>query len=155
MSKSHILAAALLATALSIGRAEAFCLFSCEPKAADARKVFENRVKQKFDADAVVEKFDVSRFWRLDVEGAGHSAVEFYFDAAVSFPKGANLECKPNEAGAVKPGCSASRYYSTTVSNQEIKDKQYIEPGAKIEFKDESRFDESPKGWKGQDGNLY
>jgi hypothetical protein len=155
MSTSHILAAALLAAAFAAGRAEAFCLFSCEPKAENARKVFENRVKQKFDPDAVLEKFDVSRFWRLDVEGAGHSAVEFYFDAAVSFPKGANLDCKPDEAGAVKPGCSPSRYYSTTVSNQEIKDKQYIEPGAKIEFKDETRFDESPKGWKGQDGNLY
>lgn len=155
MSKIALVVAAVAATALFGSRAEAFCLFSCEPTAENARKVFENRVKQKFDPNAVVEKFDVSRFWRLDVEGAGHNAVEFYFDAAVSFPKGANLECKPDEAGAVKAGCSPNKYYSTTVSNQEIKDKQYIEPGAKIEFKDETRFDQSDKGWKGQDGNIY
>jgi hypothetical protein len=36
-----------------------------------------------------------------------------------------------------------------------IKERQYIEPGAKIEFKDETRFDQDPKGWKGQDGNIY
>ncbi|ATQ69726.1 MULTISPECIES: hypothetical protein [Methylosinus] len=155
MSKVHVLAAALLAASLAGTRAEAFCLFSCEPTAENARKVFENRVKQKFAADAVIDKFEVTRFWRLDVEGAGHAAVEYYFDAAVSFPSGANPECKPDEAGAVKPGCSASKYFSTTVSNQEVKDKQYIEPGAKIEFKDETRFDEAGKGWKGQDGNSY
>jgi hypothetical protein len=155
MSKAHLVAGALLAATLAAGRAEAFCLFSCEPTADHARKVFENRVKQKFDPDAVVEKFDVTRFWRLDVEGAGHAGVEYYFDATVAFPKGAHLDCKPDEAGAVKPGCSASKYYSTTISNQEIKDKQYIEPGARIEFKDETRFDEAGKGWKGQDGNIY
>jgi hypothetical protein len=155
MSNVHVLAAALLAATLAGSRAEAFCLFSCEPTAENARKVFENRVKQKFDADAVVEKFDVSRFWRLDVEGAGHPGVEFYFTAIVAFPKGAHLECKPDESGAVAPGCSASKYFSTTISNQEIKDKQYIEPGAKIDFQDETRFDETGKGWKGQDGNTY
>jgi hypothetical protein len=155
MSKVHVLAAALLAASLAGSRAEAFCLFSCEPTAENARKVFENRVRQKFAADAVVEKFEVTRFWRLDVEGAGHAGVEFYFDATVAFPTGANPECKPDESGAVKPGCSASRYFSTTISNQEVKDKQYIEPGAKIEFKDETRFDEAGKGWKGQDGNFY
>ncbi|MBY6242584.1 hypothetical protein [Methylosinus sp. Sm6] len=155
MSKFHVLAAALLAASLAGSRAEAFCLFSCEPTAENARKVFENRVKQKFDPDAVVEKFEVSRFWRLDVEGAGHAGVEYYFDATVSFPKGAHLECRPDETGAVKPGCATSTFFSTTVSNQEVKDKQYIEPGAKIEFKDETRFDESSKGWKGQDGNFY
>ncbi|MBG0809207.1 hypothetical protein IY145_07440 [Methylosinus sp. H3A] len=155
MSKSKIVAAALLATALTAGRAEAFCLFSCEPTADNARSVFENRLKKKFDPDARIVKFDVSRFWQLDVEGAGHKAVEFYFTGTVEFPKGANLDCKPDDAGAVKAGCSASKYYSTTVSNQEIKDRQYIEPGAKIEFSDETRFDQAPGGWKGQDGKAY
>ena len=37
-----------------------------------------------------------------------------------------------------------------------IKEKQYIEPGKVIEFKDETRFDKTDSGkWKGQDGNLY
>jgi hypothetical protein len=135
--------------------AKAFCWLNCEPAAEQARKVFENLVKTKFDPDAKVVKFEVSRFWRLDVEGAGHKAVEFYFDASVEFPKGANLDCKPGPDGKVKEGCSASTYYSTTIRNQMIKERQYIEPGKTIEFKDETRLDQGDKGWKGQDGNFY
>jgi hypothetical protein len=36
-----------------------------------------------------------------------------------------------------------------------VKDKQYIEPGKVVDFKDETRFDEQGGKWKGQDGNLY
>jgi hypothetical protein len=36
-----------------------------------------------------------------------------------------------------------------------VKERQYIEPGKVIEFKDETRFDQADKGWKGQDGNIY
>lgn len=78
-------------------------MFKCEPNAEDARKVFENRLKAKFDPNAKVADFSVTRFWRLDVEGAGHNAVEF--------PKGANLDCKPEgpDGGqTVKAGCSSS-----------------------------------------------
>jgi hypothetical protein len=149
---------ALLAATLAAARAEALCLLGCEPSNDDARKVFENRVKKKFDPDAKVVNFNVERFWRLDVEGYGHRSLEFYFVALVEFPKGANLDCKPEGpegAQTVKAGCSASKYYSTTISNLEVKDRQYIEPGSKIEFKDETRFDQDPKGWKGQDGNVY
>ena len=72
------------------------------------------------------------------------------------FPKGANLDCKPEGPdNVVKAGCSASTYYSTTIQNKMIKDRQYIEPGKVIEFKDETRFDESGGHWKGQDGNSY
>lgn len=158
MSSSKIISAALLTAAMSTARADAFCLFKCEPNAEDARKVFENRLKAKFDPNAKVVDFSVTRFWRLDVEGAGHNAVEFYFTGAVEFSNGANLDCKPEgpDGGqTVKTGCSSSKYYSTTISNQMIKDRQYIEPGSKIEFKDETRFDQDPKGWKGQDGNIY
>ena len=69
------------------------------------------------------------------------------------------MECKPTDAAegykAVAPGCSASTYYSTTIQNQMIKDKQYIEPGKVVDFKDETRFDETSSGWKGQDGKIY
>ncbi|WP_036285646.1 hypothetical protein [Methylocystis sp. ATCC 49242] len=145
------LAGALAATV----PAKAFCLINCEPKPEDARKVFENLVKTKFDKDAVIEKFDITRFWPLDVEGAGHAGYEFYFTASVKFPKGANLECKPDDAGKVKEGCSASTYFSTTIQNKMVKEKQYIEPGKVIEFKDETRFDQEGSKWKGQDGNMY
>jgi len=150
-----IAALAMFAAFAGAVPAKAFCLVNCEPKPEHARKVFENLVKTKFDKDAVVEKFDVTRFWPLDVEGAGHAGYEFYFTASVKFPNGANPECKPDAAGAVKAGCSPSTYYSTTIQNQMVKEKQYIEPGKVVDFKDETRFDEQGGKWKGQDGNFY
>lgn len=155
MKNFKIVALALFAGLAATAPAKAFCLFNCEPTEADARKVFDNIIKKKFDPDAKIVEFKVDRFWRLDVEGAGHAGVEFYFTSKVEFPKGANLDCKPDAAGAVKEGCSASTYYSTTIQNQMIKDRQYIEPGKVIEFKDETRFDQGDGGWKGQDGNKY
>lgn len=154
--KSLKIAALTLVGALALSApARAFCLLGCEPTEADARKVFENEVKKKFDENAVISNFKVDRFWRLDVEGAGHKGVEFYFTADVNFPKGANLQCKP-EGDTVKPGCSKdTSFFSTTIQNQMIKDKQYIEPGKTITFKDETRFDQEGSGWKGQDGNKY
>ena len=155
MNKITITALTLLTFFAAAAPARAFCLMNCEPKPEAVKKVFENIIKKKFDADAVIEKFDITRGWALDVEGAGHAGYEFYFTAMVKFPKGANLECKPEADGKVKEGCSASTYYSTTIQNQMIKEKQYIEPGKVVEFKDETRFDEVGGGWKGQDGNKY
>jgi hypothetical protein len=156
MKKLILAASAVVALSLfAAAPARAFCLMNCEPKPEAARKVFENLVKKKFDPDAVIEKFEVTRAWALDVEGAGHAGYEFYFTALVKFPKGANLDCKPDDAGKVKEGCSASTYYSTTVQNQMVKERQYIEPGKTIEFKDETRFDEVGGAWKGQDGVSY
>lgn len=155
MNKITIAALTLLTFVAAAAPVRAFCLMNCEPKPEAARKVFENIIKKKFDPDAIVEKFDITRGWALDVEGAGHAGYEFYFTALVKFPKGANLDCKPEAGGKVKEGCSASTYYSTTVQNQTIKEKQYIEPGKVIEFKDETRFDEIGGSWKGQDGNKY
>ena len=123
------------------------------------RQVFDNLVKAKFDPDAKLTRLQGGPLLALDVEGAGHKGVEFYFTAKVEFPKGAHLECKPTEAAdgakTVAPGCSASTYYSTTIQNQMIKDKQYIEPGKVVDFKDETRFDQTSDGWKGQDGKIY
>jgi hypothetical protein len=156
MNRLKLVASIASVLFLATAPARAFCLFSCEPTNDDARKVFENLIHKKFDPDAQIQNFEVTRFWRLDVEGAGHAGVEYYFTAKVLFPKGANLDCKPEgPENAVKPGCSASTYYSTTIQNKMIKDRQYIEPGKVIEFKDETRLDESGGRWKGQDGNSY
>jgi len=154
MSRIHIVALALAALFAASAPAKAFCLVNCEPKEADARKVFENLIRKKFDPEAQIKEFKVDRYWALDVEGANHKGYEFYFTAKVDFPKGANLDCKP-EGEKVKDGCSASTYYSTTIQNRMIKERQYIEPGKTIEFKDETRLDQTDKGWKGQDGNFY
>ena len=150
--------AAALAAAFALSAsapAKAFCMFGCEPTDENARAVFENLIHNKFDPDAKILDFKVDRRWKLDVEGAGHTGWEFYYTVKVEFPKGAHPECKPDAAGAVAAGCSASTYYSTTIQNKMIKDKQYIEPGKVVEFKDETRFDEDGGKWKGQDGNIY
>ena len=44
MKKLMIAAAALVAGFLATAPASAFCVLNCEPKPADARKVFENLV---------------------------------------------------------------------------------------------------------------
>ena len=157
MNGKLILAPAALAAALmAASPAGAFCLFGCDPTEANARTVFENLIHKKFDPDAKIVDFKVDRFWRLDVEGAGHEGIEYYYTVKVAFPKGAHLECKPDAEGKVAEGCSASTYYSTTIQNKMIKEKQYIEPGKVVEFKDETRFDKTDSGkWKGQDGNMY
>jgi hypothetical protein len=155
MKMLKIVALAMFAAFAGAVPAKAFCLINCQPKPEDAKKVFENLIKEKFDKDVAIEKFEVTRFWPLDVEGSGHAGYEFYFKASVKFPKGANLQCKP-EGGAPKAGCSDNTsYYSTTIQNQMIKDKQYIEPGRVVEFSDETRFDQEGSKWKGQDGNFY
>jgi hypothetical protein len=156
MISLKLISMALFMTMLAMAPAKAFCLFACEPTADDTRKVFENLVRKKFDRDAKIQTFDVTRFWRLDVEGAGHAGVEYFFTAKVEFPKGANLDCKP-EGGesASRADCSASNYYSTTIQNKMVSERQYIEPGKVIEFSDETRFDQTDKGWTGQDGNIY
>ena len=154
--KSFLAPAALAAALMAASPAGAFCLLKCEPTEDNARTVFENLIHQKFDPDAKIVDFKIDRFWRLDVEGAGHEGIEYYYTVKVEFPKGAHLECKPDAAGKVAEGCSPSTYYSTTLQNKMIKEKQYIEPGKVIEFKDETRFDKTDSGkWKGQDGNLY
>lgn len=155
MKNLKIVALGVFAAFALSAPAKAFCLINCEPKPEHARKVFENLVKKKFDKDAQIESFEVTRAWPLDVEGAGHAGYEFYYTVSVKFPNGANLECKPDGDGKVKEGCSASTYYSTTIQNQMVKEKQYIEPGKTIVFKDETRFDQEGSKWKGQDGNFY
>ena len=158
MNANSFLALAALVTALTAA-SPAAAFWPSDPPSRPrrhARKVFDNLIHKKFDPDAKIVDFKVDRFWRLDVEGAGHEGIEFYFTVKVEFPKGANLECKPDAAGKVADGCSDSTYYSTTIQNKMIKEKQYIEPGKVIEFKDETRFDKTDSGkWKGQDGNLY
>jgi len=155
-AKSFLAPAVLAAVLIGASPAGAFWPFgSPEPTEADARKVFENLIHQKFDPDAKIVDFKVDRFWRIDVEGAGREGIEYYYTVKVEFPKGAHLECKPDAAGKVAEGCSPSTYYSTTIQNQMVKEKQYIEPGKTIEFKDETRFDKEGGGWKGQDGKIY
>jgi hypothetical protein len=156
MSKVHYVALAAFAVSLAASApAQAFCMLKCEPTEENARQVFTNLIHQKFDPDAKILDFKVDRFWRLDVEGSGHAGVEYYYTVKVEFPKGAHPECKPDASGNVAAGCSKSTYYSTTIQNQMVKEKQYIEPGKVIEFKDETRFDQGDGGWKGQDGNNY
>lgn len=151
------LSAALAAQFVS-APAGAFCLLGCEPQDADIQKIFENLVARKFDPDAKIVKFTITRFWRLAVTGAEHKAIDYFFTASVEFPKGANLDCKLEGAESAqnpKPGCSASKYFSTIESNTMVKERQYIEPGKIVEFSDNTRLELYDEGWKALDGNFY
>jgi hypothetical protein len=67
-------------------------------------------------------------------------------------PLGADADLDP----LTERHCPATVYKTGTFSfEHEFKNSEYIEPGKVIEFKDETRFDQADRGWKGQDGNIY
>jgi hypothetical protein len=150
----RILTLALIATPLA--PAAAMCLFGgCDVTPAQAQKVFENLLKQRFDKPGKVVEFKQTMTERLEMHATGEKGFEFFFNASVLFPEGANLDCKPDEAGKFKEGCSPSKYYVTAPRNVDAKGKQYVAPGAKVTFDEEYRFYEAGKGWKGPDGVVY
>lgn len=152
---SRILAAALLAAPVTIDRAAAGCWFGCDPTEAHARTIFENLLKQRFDKPGKVQSFQQTMTERLEMHATGEKGYELFFKAQVEFPEGANLQCKPDDAGKFPEGCSPSKHYVTAPRQSDPKGKQYVAPGSKIEFDEEYRFYSDPNGWKGPDGNVY
>jgi len=155
MFKTLTLAAALALAPVGVQRAAAFCLFGgCDVTEAQAKTVFENMVKKRFDKPAQVVEFKTRMTEKLEMHATGEKGFEYFFDATVKFPEGANLECKP-EGDKFPEGCSASKHYVTSPLGSDPKGKQYVEPGQTVVFDEEYRFYESGKGWKGPDGNIY
>lgn len=154
---SRLLALALVFAPLTIDRAAAFCWFGCaDPTEANARQIFENLLKQRFDKPAKVTAFKQTMTERLEMHATGEKGFELFFNATVDFPDGANLECKPDEAGGKFPeGCSPSTHYVTAPRSSDPKGKQYVAPGATVNFDEEYRFYADGDGWKGPDGNVY
>ncbi len=153
---AKVLGVALLAAPLTIDRAAAFCLFGgCDPTEAQAKTIFENLLKQRFDKPGKVLSFKQTMAERLEMHATGEKGYEIFFNAEVEFPEGANLDCKPDDAGQFKEGCSPSKHYVTAPRSADPKGMQYVAPGAKIAFDEEYRFYEAGKGWKGPDGNVY
>lgn len=151
-----VLALTLAATPIAIDRASAMCLFGgCDPTPAQAQTIFENLLKQRFDKPGKVVSFKQTMTERLEMHATGEKGFELFFNATVEFPEGANLGCKPDEAGKFKDGCSPSKHYVTAPRDVDPKGRQYVEPGAKALFDEEYRFYEAGKGWKGPDGNVY
>jgi hypothetical protein len=166
MRASHLksLAVALVIAPFAAGPALAGCLFGgCDVTDAQARSVFENLLKQHFDKPGKILEFKKTMTEQLEMHATGEKGFEFFFNATVEFPEGANLDCKPDEAGKFKDGCSTSKHYVTSPRTSDPKGKQYVEPGAKIVFDEEYRFYESSvgssffgaKGWKGPDGKVF
>ncbi len=150
-----IFALALAAAPFGAGSAQAFCMFTCDPTEAHAKQIFENLLKQRFDKPGKVVEFKQTMSERLEMHATGEKGYEIFFNARVQFPDGANLECKPDDAGAFKEGCSPSKHYVTAPRSSDPKGKQYIAPGETVTFDEEYRFYEADKGWKGPDGNIY
>ncbi len=153
---TKLFALALAATLLAAGPARAFCVFGgCDPTEAHARQIFENLLKQRFDKPGKILEFKQTMTERLEMHATGEKGYEIFFNARVEFPEGANLECKPDDAGKIPEGCSPSKHYVTAPRGVDPKGKQYVAPGATATFDEEYRFYEAGRGWKGPDGNVY
>lgn len=153
---SRLFALTLAVAPLTIDRAAAICWFGCpDPTEAHARQIFENLLKQRFDKPAKVLAFKQTMTERLEMHATGEKGFELFFNASVAFPDGANLECKPDDAGKSPDGCSASKHYVTAPRNSDPKGKQFVAPGETISFDEEYRFYADGDGWKGPDGNTY
>lgn len=151
-----VLTLTLAAAPIAIDRAAAMCLFGgCDPTPAQAQTIFENLLKQRFDKPGKVVSFKQTMTERLDLHATGEKGYELFFNATVEFPEGANLDCKPDDAGKFKDGCSPSKFYVTAPRASDPKGKQYVGPGATILFDEEYRFYEAGRGWRGPDGNVY
>jgi hypothetical protein len=147
---------AFAAASLSAAPASAGCWFGCgDPTEAHARQIMENLLKQRFDKPAKIVEFKQTMSERLEMHATGEKGYEIFFNAKVEFPEGANLDCKPDDAGKVKDGCSPSKHYVTAPRSADPKGKQYVAPGEMVTFDEEYRFYEDPNGWKGPDGNVY
>lgn len=152
----RLFALALAAAPLAAGPAQAICWLGCpDPTEAQAKQILENLLKQRFDKPGKILEFKQTMAEKLEMHATGEKGFEIFFTAKVQFPEGANLECKPDDAGAFKDGCSPSKHYVTAPRSADPKGKQYVPPGETVTFEEEYRFYEDPKGWKGPDGNLY
>jgi hypothetical protein len=155
--KTQALAATLImGVSAALPASAAMCLFGgCDVGEKAAKTVFENLLKQRFDKPGQILEFKTTMTERLEMHATGEKGFEYFFNATVLFPEGANLECKPDEAGKFPEGCSPSTHYVTAPRSSDPKGKQYVAPGQKVLFDEEFRFYEAGKSWKGPDGKLY
>jgi len=155
-SRILALTLALATTPVALDGARAMCLFGgCYPTEAHGRQIFENLLKQRFDKPAKILEFKQTMTEQLEMHATGEKGYELFFNAAAEFPEGANLDCKPDDAGKFKEGCSPSKHYVTAPRSSDPKGRQYVAPGQKVAFDEEYRFYEAEKGWKGPDGAVY
>jgi hypothetical protein len=153
---TKLFALTLMAGLLAAGPAQAFCMFGgCDPTEAQAKTIFENLLKQRFDKPFKIVEFKQTMAERLEMHATGEKGYEIFFNARVEFPEGANLECKPDDAGKFPEGCSPSTHYVTAPRSTDPRGKQYVAPGATILFDEEYRFYEEGSGWKAPDGKVY
>jgi hypothetical protein len=150
-----LIALTLALAPVAAGSAQAYCVFGCDPTEEQARQILEILLKQRFDKPAKVLEFKQTMAEKLEMHATGEKGYEIFFNAKVQFPEGANLSCKPDDAGKFKEGCSPSKHYVTAPRSSDPKGLQYVAPGETVTFDEEYRFYEDPKGWKGPDGNVY
>ncbi|WP_457798653.1 hypothetical protein [Methylocystis sp. S23] len=145
-----------LAAASLAGPALAGCWLGCgDPTEEHAKAILENLLKQRFDKPGKILDFKQTMAEKLEMHATGEKGYEIFFNARVLFPEGANLDCKPDDAGKFKEGCSSSKHFVTAPRSSDPKGRQYVAPGETVLFDEEYRFYEDPNGWKGPDGNVY
>lgn len=146
----------MLAAPFGLAPAQAGCFFGCgKPTEEHARQIFENLLKQRFDKPYKILEFKQTMAEALEMHATGEKGYELFFNGKVQFPEGANLDCKPDDAGKAVEGCSPSKHFVTAPRQSDPKGKQYIAPGETVLFDEEYRFYEDPDGWKAPDGKIY
>jgi hypothetical protein len=154
--KGLALSAALLTSFIVAEPAAALCLFGgCDITEPQAKAVLTNLLKQRFDKPGQILDFKTRMTERLEMHATGEKGFEYFFEAHVLFPEGANLQCKPDDAGKFPEGCSPSKHFVTAPRESDPKGKQYVAPGETVLFDEEFRFYEAGKSWKGPDGVVY
>jgi len=146
--------AALLASLFIVADAKA-CMIFCRPTEENARAALDNLIASRYRAPFDVKSFEVTRKADFDLIAGEMRGFDIFFKAEVEFPQGANLDC--SSQGGVQPAedCSPDTYFSLIRETRPKPGRQYIAPGAKVNFDEDMRFAEIKGKWKGPDGKFY
>jgi hypothetical protein len=144
--KSIILAALSGLLVLGASPAQAVCLWNCEPTEGTALKVFENSL-QRNNPGAPYQIESVKKLNAAKLNMGGAEIHVILIEVIAKFPQGVNTGCLRGGENAYSVNCVAAH---TGVSGRFV-----AEPGARVSFREEIRFQKTDKGWLGMDGALY
>jgi hypothetical protein len=129
--------------------AYAFCLFNCQPSAANARTVLENSLRQSLgDSPYVIRRFEKTNAQEGIAWGVRTYVIEY--EVEVEFPKGHRVDCLPNASGQV--GSAQCMSYMFQEMENPLRTARV---GERKKMRGSSVFQKTEKGWLGQDGVLY
>ena len=133
MKTTGMLSLALLITTIVLSA----CTGSSTPSESDGRVVFENKWKQELESDTV----KLLRFEKVNAQSGEVMGIKFHkleYEAEIEYPKWLNTHCKKGQ-----------------LTGWDCWMVEIREKGEKRIIKGEITFEETEKGWKAPDGNVY